>query len=158
MSILERHQVIAVEGGETPQYRFRDDITRAIAYSMIPATERLELHRTIADAMEKATAGTSRALAAALAHHRERAGQHREAAHWYERVAHLAARTGMNREARYFADRWADVVERLRAVSQITASNDYLVRFKVDGYEITLFADARAIIKGTDDETVARSL
>jgi hypothetical protein len=52
----------------------------------------------------------------------------------------------------------ADVTERLRAVSQVTASNDYLVRFKVDGYEITLFADARAIIKGTDDETVARSL
>jgi molybdopterin/thiamine biosynthesis adenylyltransferase len=52
----------------------------------------------------------------------------------------------------------ADVTERLRAVSQVTASNDYLVRFKVDGYEITLFADARAIIKGTDDEMVARSL
>lgn len=51
-----------------------------------------------------------------------------------------------------------DVVERLRAVGQVMASNDYLVRFKVDEYEITLFADARAIIKGTDDETVARSL
>ena len=52
----------------------------------------------------------------------------------------------------------ADLVERLRRVSQVTASNDYLVRFRVDGYEITLFADARAIIKGTDDEKVARSL
>jgi molybdopterin/thiamine biosynthesis adenylyltransferase len=51
-----------------------------------------------------------------------------------------------------------DVVGRLRGVSQVVASNDYLVRFRVDGYEITLFADARAIIKGTDDETVARSL
>jgi molybdopterin/thiamine biosynthesis adenylyltransferase len=52
----------------------------------------------------------------------------------------------------------ADVVGRLKKVSEITASNDYLVRFKVDGYEITLFADARAIIKGTDNEKVARSL
>jgi adenylyltransferase/sulfurtransferase len=52
----------------------------------------------------------------------------------------------------------ADVVERLKNVSEITASNDYLVRFRVDGYEITLFADARAIIKGTDDEKIARSL
>jgi adenylyltransferase/sulfurtransferase len=52
----------------------------------------------------------------------------------------------------------ADVVGRLQKVSEITASNDYLVRFKVDGYEITLFGDARAIIKGTGDETVARSL
>jgi adenylyltransferase/sulfurtransferase len=51
-----------------------------------------------------------------------------------------------------------DVVERLRSVGQVTASNDYLVRFRVDGYEITLFSDARAIIKGTDDETTARSL
>jgi len=52
----------------------------------------------------------------------------------------------------------AVVVERLKNVSEITASNDYLVRFSVDGYEITLFADARAIIKGTDDARVARSL
>jgi adenylyltransferase/sulfurtransferase len=52
----------------------------------------------------------------------------------------------------------AEVVERLKQVSQITASNDYLVRFEVDGFEITLFADARAIIKGSGDEKIARSL
>jgi adenylyltransferase/sulfurtransferase len=54
--------------------------------------------------------------------------------------------------------RLADVAERLRAVSEVSAANNYLVRFKVDGYEITLFADARAIVKGTSEETVARSL
>ncbi len=47
---------------------------------------------------------------------------------------------------------------RLAEVSQITAQNDYLLRFSVDGYEITLFADARTIVKGTEDETVARGL
>lgn len=47
---------------------------------------------------------------------------------------------------------------RLAAVGDVTAHNDYLLRFKVDGYEITLFADARAIIKGTEDESVARGL
>lgn len=36
--------------------------------------------------------------------------------------------------------------------------NEYLVRFISDGHEITVFRDARAIIKGTDDVTVARSL
>src|SRR4030095_4510206 len=36
--------------------------------------------------------------------------------------------------------------------------NDYLVRFTIDGNEITVFRDGRAIIKGTDDITVARSL
>ncbi|MCC7309602.1 MAG: ThiF family adenylyltransferase [Acidobacteria bacterium] len=36
--------------------------------------------------------------------------------------------------------------------------NEYLVRFTVNGNEITLFADGRAIVKGTGDVTVARSL
>lgn len=36
--------------------------------------------------------------------------------------------------------------------------NDYLVRFSIDGNEITVFRDGRAIIKGTDDIAVARSL
>jgi molybdopterin/thiamine biosynthesis adenylyltransferase len=36
--------------------------------------------------------------------------------------------------------------------------NEYLVRFDVDGKEVTVFRDARAIITGTDDITVARSI
>ncbi len=36
--------------------------------------------------------------------------------------------------------------------------NEYLLRFQVDGNELTIFRDARAIIRGTDDVTVARSL
>ena len=36
--------------------------------------------------------------------------------------------------------------------------NEYLVRFGVDGNEITVFRDGRAIIKGTDDVSMARSL
>ena len=36
--------------------------------------------------------------------------------------------------------------------------NDYLVRFTADGHEITVFHDARAMIKGTDDVSVARTL
>ena len=49
-------------------------------------------------------------------------------------------------------------VKKSNSGSQVTVSNDYLVRFNVDGYDITLFADARAIIKGTNDESVARIL
>ncbi len=52
----------------------------------------------------------------------------------------------------------AEITARLAPVSNITAHNDYLLRFAIDDYEITLFADARAIIKGTADETVARTL
>jgi adenylyltransferase/sulfurtransferase len=52
----------------------------------------------------------------------------------------------------------AELAGRLKEVADIMAQNDFLVRFSLDGYEITLFADARAIIKGTEDESVARGL
>ena len=51
----------------------------------------------------------------------------------------------------------ANLAERLRPVGQV-ASNEFLLRLIVDGYELTVFPDARAIIKGTDDEQVARSV
>ena len=51
------------------------------------------------------------------------------------------------------------LAKQLHDVSQITAQNDFLLRFTVDDdYELTVFADARAIIKGTQDEQVARGL
>ncbi len=37
-------------------------------------------------------------------------------------------------------------------------SNEYLLRFQLDSYQWTVFPDARAIIKGTDEETVAKTL
>jgi adenylyltransferase/sulfurtransferase len=47
-----------------------------------------------------------------------------------------------------------------RRVSHLSdvKTNDYLVRFSVDENEITVFRDGRAIIKGTDDLSVARSV
>jgi len=36
--------------------------------------------------------------------------------------------------------------------------NEYLLRLNVEDYEITVFKDARAIIRGTDNTTVARSI
>ena len=52
---------------------------------------------------------------------------------------------------------FASLAQRLQSVSSVNY-NDYLLRFSVDGYELTLFPDARAIIKGTSDEQVARSV
>jgi molybdopterin/thiamine biosynthesis adenylyltransferase len=37
-------------------------------------------------------------------------------------------------------------------------ANDYLLKFSIDGYELTVFADGRAIIKGTQDPATARGL
>jgi molybdopterin-synthase adenylyltransferase len=36
--------------------------------------------------------------------------------------------------------------------------NDYLLRFRTGDYELTVFQDARSIIRGTDDVATARSL
>jgi len=49
--------------------------------------------------------------------------------------------------------------QRLRAASTSEVrNNDFLLRFRVPPYEMTVFADGRAIIKGTKDPAVARSL
>jgi adenylyltransferase/sulfurtransferase len=36
--------------------------------------------------------------------------------------------------------------------------NEFLLRFSVPPYEITVFADGRALVKGTQDPAIARSL
>lgn len=51
-------------------------------------------------------------------------------------------------------DAFSDKLKFITSVDQ----NEYLVRFTANGHEITVFRDARAIIKGTDDVTLARSL
>ncbi len=51
--------------------------------------------------------------------------------------------------------------QRLSAVALNAAevrNNDFLLRFSVPPYEMTVFADGRAIIKGTKDPAIARSL
>lgn len=46
---------------------------------------------------------------------------------------------------------------RLRAAGEVK-SNEYLVRLRAGGYELTVFRDARAIVRGTDDPATARSV
>jgi molybdopterin/thiamine biosynthesis adenylyltransferase len=52
---------------------------------------------------------------------------------------------------------FATLAERLRPLGEVHY-NEFLLRFVLDGYDVTVFADGRAIIKGTDDELVARSV
>jgi adenylyltransferase/sulfurtransferase len=47
---------------------------------------------------------------------------------------------------------------RLEPTADEVRNNDFLLRFRVAPYELTVFADGRAIIKGTRDPGVARSL
>src|SRR5712691_3970878 len=46
---------------------------------------------------------------------------------------------------------------KLQPVGEVKA-NDYLLRFRTGDYELTVFADARSIIRGTDNIATARSL
>ena len=52
----------------------------------------------------------------------------------------------------------AQLAARLKAAGEVTMRGDFLVRFAVDGHELTIFPDGRAIVKGTSDTSVARAL
>jgi adenylyltransferase/sulfurtransferase len=47
--------------------------------------------------------------------------------------------------------------QRLESAGEVNG-NDYLLRFRTGNYELTVFQDARSIIRGTDDIATARSL
>jgi molybdopterin-synthase adenylyltransferase len=47
---------------------------------------------------------------------------------------------------------------RLAATVDQVRHNEFLLRFRIPPYEMTVFADGRAILKGTQDPAVARSL
>jgi molybdopterin-synthase adenylyltransferase len=47
---------------------------------------------------------------------------------------------------------------RLTTAAAEVRSNDFLLRCRIPPYELTVFADGRAIVKGTQDPAVARSL
>lgn len=50
-----------------------------------------------------------------------------------------------------------DLARKLGPLGEVR-SNPFLVRFGVSGYEMTIFPDGRAIVKGTEDPAQARSL
>jgi molybdopterin-synthase adenylyltransferase len=52
---------------------------------------------------------------------------------------------------------FARLADRLRPVGEVKF-NDYLLRFRAGDFELTVFADARSIIRGTDQISTARSL
>ena len=50
-----------------------------------------------------------------------------------------------------------ELARRFREIGQVSY-NEFMLRFAVDGYETVLFPDGRAIVKGTNDESVAKGL
>ncbi len=51
----------------------------------------------------------------------------------------------------------AQLAERLRDAGLVSA-NEHLLRLEVEGVQLTVFADGRTIVKGTDDVVQARAL
>jgi adenylyltransferase/sulfurtransferase len=78
-----------------------------------------------------------------------------------ERAGHSAILCGRNAVQLSPTDRsdlsLDKLAEKLAAVGPVT-HNRYLVRVSVDGYVLTIFADGRAIISGTDDIATARTV
>ena len=52
---------------------------------------------------------------------------------------------------------FAELARRLEPLGDVTF-NDFLLRFRVEQFDITVFRDARSIIRGTSDPAVARGL
>jgi adenylyltransferase/sulfurtransferase len=52
---------------------------------------------------------------------------------------------------------FSELARRLESLGDVSF-NEYLLRFHVDGYDITVFQDARSIIRGTGDLAIARNL
>ncbi len=50
------------------------------------------------------------------------------------------------------------LAKQLGNVTDQVQRNDYLIKAAIDGYEFTIFPDNRAIIKGTEDEELAKGL
>ena len=50
-----------------------------------------------------------------------------------------------------------ELAERLRLTGEVKF-NDYLLRFQTGDFELTVFHDARSIIRGTNEIKIARSL
>ena len=52
----------------------------------------------------------------------------------------------------------SELSDRLTSAASEIRHNDFLLQFRLPPYELTVFADGRAIVKGTQDPSVARSL
>lgn len=52
----------------------------------------------------------------------------------------------------------AALAPQLAQVAELSVANEHLIRFAAGGLEMTLFADGRAIVKGSDDPVAARAM
>jgi molybdopterin-synthase adenylyltransferase len=78
----------------------------------------------------------------------------REGIHTTTLCGHGAVQVSVKRAAQIS---FPELARKLEPVGQVSY-NQFMLRCKVDGYELTVFPDARTIIKGTTDESLARTI
>ncbi|MCK5690143.1 AAA family ATPase, partial [Myxococcota bacterium] len=113
IATLEGRGFIAPSAHEQGGFMFRDGVTRAVAYGTIPEDQRQDIHRRIADLLENNSDKSDGEMAAILASHRQRAGQHPKALALWQTAARSALRLTLDREARTFVERWEGTITRL---------------------------------------------
>lgn len=75
------------------------------------------------------------------------------------RTAHLCGRNAVQvSPAEPLALDLGQLRARLAGLGQVKARGDFALHATVDGFELTVFPDGRALVKGTDDAAVARAL
>ena len=90
------------------RFTFRHALVQETAYESILRRDRAELHRAVAEAIQRVEPDRSDELAAELAMHYGAAGDHVEAAEWAFRAARDAERRSAMPEARELYDRAAE--------------------------------------------------
>ncbi len=110
---LETQQLVVNDPAAVRAYSFRDELTRTMAYSVIPQSERKTMHARIATVLQSTEPSQWPALAATIAHHLERADQLADAVRWFERVVEQTGRAGLTREQAHFTERLQRVKARL---------------------------------------------
>ncbi len=103
-SLEHRHLVVPerAAGG----WSFRDEATRAVAYGTLPEPARAEIHRRIADTLEARSSLDPMRDAPVMALHREKAGQLKAAARWYQHAAYGSLKAGLDEEVQRYVERW----------------------------------------------------
>jgi len=89
------------DGTITARFRFEHALLQAYLYGRIPPATRMRLHRKYADRGEEAYADAPERVAAEIAEHRERAGDHAGASRSWLIAANGAARKHAHSEAKH---------------------------------------------------------
>lgn len=120
----ERDIVLWAQGARRGTFEFAHKEIRKAIHAVVPEDRRAQLHRRIAEAIEKTSLDRSEELAEELAYHYLRADAWEEAAIHLRRAAQRAARLGADQSAHSYCADALDVAVRLEAAAKSKAERE----------------------------------